>query len=1367
MKIIINKFKNLFVSYGRRESLNLVARFHQLLKLAGFDAWFDKVNIPDGDDYAKRINHGIESAHNFVYVMAPRCLTSPYCLVELEYARLLGKRVIPINQMVIFDTPKQELSEGDKQVMVGFYKFHNLPDQNIQTTGDVLKRSHDLLEKRDWLDAKEKVSDDDCQRLFDWAQGYENNWAKHDNLDELKSIKLPVFGKAIDTLDSVAERLMAVLDRQADYVHRHTEILANALHWQKNQKATQHLLVGKERTEAEEWLLTEFSADKQPPCLPSALVCEFICEARKNAENMMTDIFICYDVEHDREIRDSVIQSLSRYAKTTWTHDKDIQKGAGYERAIEMGIENSDNFFYFISPHSIASKYCQRELEHALKYNKRIVPLLIAETKETDTPKVLRELQYVDFTDNTCQADYDSDIDDILNILRHDHEYYEQHKMLLARALKWESENHKPSFLLRGHNLDNAKTWLRLSEKREQHSPLALHKELITASEAAKGQLGTEVFISYSRKDGDIARQLNTALQQAGKTTWFDQESISTGVDFEKEIFKGIDGSDNFLIVLSPDAVESEYCESEVNYANEQNKRVITVLYRKVDPAKMPKSLRVINWIDFKDTPFDKSFPELIQAIELDREHAHQHTILQQRASDWAENNRSGDFLLNITACDNAESWQNIALEGEKQPTPTSLQQEFIGKSRRAIQKANRRRNIFFSFVGVLAILAVISAIFSVFKMNEAEQAKTDALAQKNLAEQAKTDALTQKKRAETALISAKESEKQALLAKQEATTERDKAKDAQAEAETQRKKAELFYKEIFKTTELTKEEAKKIAQRFVEKEGTVFRDPFLKGGSKGPEMVWLPADKFRMGGIFGGGNKNERPVHNVSIKRFAIGRYEVTVGEFRQFVEATGHETEAERKEGCDVYKEDRWQYVKDASWRNPYFGQAQADEQPVVCVSWNDVIAYTHWLSEQTGKTYRLPSEAQWEYAARAGKEMPYWWGKEIGEGWANCNGCGKGENKQMAPVNSFPPNPFPPNPFGLYHITGNVEEWIADPYDNYKEVSNDGQIWEEGNALCPRASRGGAWSNRAINVRLAYRNLFGSSLDYSSSSRGFRVARLEIEKSLTKAEKNPTNKAKLLCQSVEEEKIFHHHLRDGGTGPEMVWIPAGTFKMGDIQAGGDSDEKPVHEVSVERFAMGRYEVTFAEYDKFAETTGKSKPSDAGWGRGNRPVIKVSWHDAMAYTQWLTEQTGKHYDLPSEAEWEYAARAGTETKYWWGNEIGNNRANCDNDYCGDTFEYTSPVGSFSANPFGLYDTVGNVWEWVADSWHKNYTNAPNDGRIWSEGADKRYRVLRGGSWDNYSTHSRAAYRSRYDPDDRYSSRGFRVVRRVVARIP
>ena len=559
------RFKEAFISYGRRESLGFVGRLHQQLKLADYDVWFDKVNIPDGDDYVQRINHGIETAHNFIYVMASRCMTSPNCLIELEYARLLGKRVIPINHQKIGKAPAKDLLASGKQALISFYKHHNLPDQNIQTEQDVLNRSRDLIGKSDWLAGQEKLSDENCQRLADWAKQYENNWVSHDDAGYLSKVLLPVFGEAIDTFDGVVRQIKAALERQKDDVHHHTQILAQALHWQKKQKATQHLLVGKERTELEEWLLTDSSSSEQSSCQFPPLVYEFICEARKNAENRMTDVFVCYDAEHDKVIRDRMVQSLSRHVKTTWIHDRDIQKGADYGREINLGIEQADNFFYLISPHSIASDYCQKELTHALKYNKRIVPLLITPTPESEIPKILRDLQYVNFTD-VDQTHYDHNIDDVLNILRRDHEYYEQHKVFLARALKWQAEEQKPSFLLRGHNLDNAKTWLRLKEKREEHPPLPLHKELINASEAAKGQLGTEVFISYSRKDSDFARHLNTKLQEAGKTTYLDQESISKGVDFGQEIYKGIEGADNFVFVISPDAVESSYCQGEVDY---------------------------------------------------------------------------------------------------------------------------------------------------------------------------------------------------------------------------------------------------------------------------------------------------------------------------------------------------------------------------------------------------------------------------------------------------------------------------------------------------------------------------------------------------------------------------------------------------------------------------------------------------------------------------------------------------------------------------------------------------------------------------------------------------------------------------------
>jgi len=232
------------------------------------------------------------------------------------------------------------------------------------------------------------------------------------------------------------------------------------------------------------------------------------------------------------------------------------------------------------------------------------------------------------------------------------------------------------------------------------------------------------------------------------------------------------------------------------------------------------------------------------------------------------------------------------------------------------------------------------------------------------------------------------------------------------------------------------------------------------------------------------------------------------------------------------------------------------------------------------------------------------------------------------------------------------------------------------------------------------------------------------------------------------------FRDSLQIGDYGPEMVVIPAGRFQMGDIQGGGDSDEKPVHWVNIDyEFAMGKYEVTFTEYDKFAEATDRKKPDDEGWGRDNRPVINVSWNDAVAYAEWLSEQTGKEYRLPTEAEWEYAARAGTETKYWWGNDIGKNKANCYR--CGDHFEYTSPVGSFNANQFGLYDTVGNVWEWTCSVYEESYQGAEQ--RCASSGS---LFVLRGGSWNIDAMWMRSSFRGRDQRTIRSRSDGARLAR-------
>jgi formylglycine-generating enzyme required for sulfatase activity len=230
-------------------------------------------------------------------------------------------------------------------------------------------------------------------------------------------------------------------------------------------------------------------------------------------------------------------------------------------------------------------------------------------------------------------------------------------------------------------------------------------------------------------------------------------------------------------------------------------------------------------------------------------------------------------------------------------------------------------------------------------------------------------------------------------------------------------------------------------------------------------------------------------------------------------------------------------------------------------------------------------------------------------------------------------------------------------------------------------------------------------------------------------------------------------------------MVVIPSGKFRMGDIQGKYGKDELPVHQVNFQKaFAASKYEITFAEYDDFAKATKRKLPDDEGWGRGRQPVIRVLWNDALAHADWLSQQTGKRYRLPTEAEWEYAARAGTETVHWWGNEIKQGLANCVG--CGSRWagKQPAPVGSFKPNPFGLYDTAGNVAERVQDCWHENYEGAPTDGSAWEErnGGDCGRRMARGGNWFRAHDWARSSHRFSNRPSFSGRALGIRLVREI-----
>ncbi len=231
--------------------------------------------------------------------------------------------------------------------------------------------------------------------------------------------------------------------------------------------------------------------------------------------------------------------------------------------------------------------------------------------------------------------------------------------------------------------------------------------------------------------------------------------------------------------------------------------------------------------------------------------------------------------------------------------------------------------------------------------------------------------------------------------------------------------------------------------------------------------------------------------------------------------------------------------------------------------------------------------------------------------------------------------------------------------------------------------------------------------------------------------------------------------------------VLLKAGVLKMGDAAV---KNASPVHDVQLRAFAIGKYLVTRGEFAAFISDS--NYDAGSAWRKPlfkqteRDPVVNVSWFDAQAFAVWLSQKTQQKFRLPTEAEWEYAARAGTSTKYYWGDDIGKNQANCNN--CDSRWDgdSTAPVGSFAANPWGLFDIAGNTAEWTQDCFREDYKQAPADGSAWvGDGklmGDGKYRIARGGSWSDPATNMGSAFRDPNMSDFRYTNIGFRLVREL-----
>jgi formylglycine-generating enzyme required for sulfatase activity len=525
------------------------------------------------------------------------------------------------------------------------------------------------------------------------------------------------------------------------------------------------------------------------------------------------------------------------------------------------------------------------------------------------------------------------------------------------------------------------------------------------------------------------------------------------------------------------------------------------------------------------------------------------------------------------------------------------------------------------------------------------------------------------------------------------------------------------------------------------------------------------------------------------------------------------------------------QWEKVMGGDANHGWFKAKDNDEKrtlPVDNVSWYDCVEFCNKLSEMDGKTscyrisniarsgdkithatveaipdgtgYRLPTEAEWEYACRAGTTTPFWFGDSITDKDANYDATvvyGKNGKVGEYRKKPTPVTQFKANPWGLHDTHGNLYQWCEDCYAEYPKDDISDPVNLNKPEAFSRVLRGGSWFDYPLYCRAAYRKRIEPAHRYSYI--GFRVA---LSSSGTLTDKDKKDEDGTPPQPPRKPRKFTNSVL-----MEMIPIRTGKFMMGSpVGEKGHFESEDLHEVRMETpYYLASRPVTVRQFRDFVndkayhrgktysteperdgkggsgydETTGKlegRKPEytwkNPGWKpfEDDHPVVNVTWNDAVAYCEWLKKKEGKDYRLPTEAEWEYACRAGNQAAYFTGDDVQSLKgyANVSDAAAkkkfptwttaaefDDGYVFTSPVGSYKPNPWGLYDMHGNVWQWCSDLYGKYDKEDNLDPKGSKTGG---LRVLRGGSWSLIPQECRAASRNWLEPAHRDCDIGFRV---------
>ena len=629
----MNPFQDALISYGRLDSRAFAAKLTQCLQEAGFKAWFDFNDIPVGVDYQKQIDDAIDKADNFLFVISPHSVNSYYCGLEIKAAMERGKRIIPLLhvEQVSRETWQQRNPEGTDEEWDAY---------TAAGKHDHFANMHPVIRKINWV----------------------------------------YFREGIDDFDTSFQLLLDLMERDRPYVHQHTLLLNQALTWQTYNRLPHYLLVEQMLKDAEAWLQMHFS-DRQPPCEPTKLHCQFISESLKNAQDGMTEVFLCH-AEENRATFDRIYATLARAGLTIWTSWHDIQIGIDYKEAILRGIENSDNFVYLLSSEAVRSSWCQMELDYALGLNKRIIPILVEPLSPRMIPPEIAHLQFIDLTDNQNPADYAADEKALLSTISRDADYYQTQKYLLAKALKWERQLRNPSILLRGKGLRKTVSWLEVARKHAYHRPLPIQEAFVQASLEQPTDSVIDVFLASNARDLEFTRKLNETLQVQGEKTWFEWDRTERSLEDDADIKDGITRADNCIFVISADALNDPTLLAEFSFAASLSKRIVVVSYQDLTGLELPPGLGQVLRVDFTahEEDFLSNFGVLYRTLKSYPDHVREHTRLLNRALEWQEAGQDDSFLLQGKALPNAEAWLKQA--HDKIPQPSELQQTYVSASR-------------------------------------------------------------------------------------------------------------------------------------------------------------------------------------------------------------------------------------------------------------------------------------------------------------------------------------------------------------------------------------------------------------------------------------------------------------------------------------------------------------------------------------------------------------------------------------------------------------------------------------------------------------------------------------------------------------